>query len=401
MPFTVPSYDAIRNAILRDIRNQLPDAAVGSDSDNFVRAAGVGAAIEGVYQHQAWLYRQIWPDTADPDELEHHAANRGLKLKPAVAAVGSVTLTGTKGLWLAPGQALRHNASGAGLVTTASVTLGDGPTAVSVVALESGAAANGLQGAGTLTSPPLGVDSGARLATLTGGVDAETHAELLARLLDLMQHPPAGGTVHDYRRWALAVPGVTLVIVLPRRRGVGTVDLVITSADGLPSEDTLDAVRNHLDNVGPVGADWQVHAPQLLNVDLRAQFASPAATPSTTCAGVPASKWPRCSAGYCRAIPSTARRPRPCCPTWPAYLTAGCSSRKRMSPARPAALPGCAWARSPWRRCRDHRRAAAPTVAARCLRPEWPPCRCRDRCRSPADRGRHRQLRSRADGPAP
>ncbi|MDF5865361.1 hypothetical protein P4113_24165 [Pseudomonas aeruginosa] len=98
MPFTVPSYDAIRNAILRDIRNQLPDAAVGSDSDNFVRAAGVGAAIEGVYQHQAWLYRQIWPDTADPDELEHHAANRGLKLKPAVAAVGSVTLTGTKGL---------------------------------------------------------------------------------------------------------------------------------------------------------------------------------------------------------------------------------------------------------------------------------------------------------------
>ncbi|AXR10010.1 baseplate J/gp47 family protein [Pseudomonas aeruginosa] len=271
MPFTVPSYDAIRNAILRDIRNQLPDAAVGSDSDNFVRAAGVGAAIEGVYQHQAWLYRQIWPDTADPDELEHHAANRGLKLKPAVAAVGSVTLTGTKGLWLAPGQALRHNASGAGLVTTASVTLGDGPTAVSVVALESGAAANGLQGAGTLTSPPLGVDSGARLATLTGGVDAETHAELLARLLDLMQHPPAGGTVHDYRRWALAVPGVTLVIVLPRRRGVGTVDLVITSADGLPSEDTLDAVRNHLDNVGPVGADWQVHAPQLLNVDLRAQ----------------------------------------------------------------------------------------------------------------------------------
>ncbi|MDF5830372.1 baseplate J/gp47 family protein [Pseudomonas aeruginosa] len=90
-------------------------------------------------------------------------------------------------------------------------------------------------------------------------------------MLDLMQHPPAGGTVHDYRRWALAVPGVTLVIVLPRRRGVGTVDLVITSADGLPSEDTLDAVRNHLDNVGPVGADWQVHAPQLLNVDLRAQ----------------------------------------------------------------------------------------------------------------------------------
>lgn len=401
MPFTVPSYDAIRNAILRDIRNQLPDAAVGSDSDNFVRAAGVGAAIEGVYQHQAWLYRQIWPDTADPDELEHHAANRGLKLKPAVAAVGSVTLTGTKGLWLAPGQALRHNASGAGLVTTASVTLGDGPTAVSVVALESGAAANGLQGAGTLTSPPLGVDSGARLATLTGGVDAETHAELLARLLDLMQHPPAGGTVHDYRRWALAVPGVTLVIVLPRRRGVGTVDLVITSADGLPSEDTLDAVRNHLDNVGPVGADWQVHAPQLLNVDLRAQVRLAS---GYTLDDVRGRARVEMAALFGRLLPGDTfyrSQAEAVLSTWPAYLTAGCSSRKRMSPARPAALPGCAWARSPWRRCRDHRRAAAPTVAARCLRPEWPPCRCRDRCRSPADRGRHRQLRSRADGPAP
>ncbi|MNZ17267.1 Baseplate J-like protein [compost metagenome] len=272
MPFTAPRFDAIRDAILRDIRNQLPDADIGSDSDNYVRAAGVAAAIEGIYQHQGWLYRQIWPDTADRDELLHHAANRGMTLKPAVAAGGFAIFRGTVGTTIPAGTTLRHVASGVLLQTTQTVVRSGLWTRVPVVAVEPGSAANGLSGPCTLTSPPLGILSSAELETLSGGVDAESEEQLLARLLDLMQNPPAGGDRHDYRRWAMSVPGVSLAIVLPKRRGIGTVDVVIASAGGLPTEATLQAVRDYLDETGPVGADWIVYGPQIVSVDISARL---------------------------------------------------------------------------------------------------------------------------------
>ena len=60
MPFTVPAFSTIRDALLRDLKNQLPDAYVGPDSDYFIRATSVASAVEGLYQHQAWIVRQIF-----------------------------------------------------------------------------------------------------------------------------------------------------------------------------------------------------------------------------------------------------------------------------------------------------------------------------------------------------
>lgn len=273
MPLQTPDYDAIRAAILRDIRSLQPDADIGSDSDNYVRAAGAAAAVEGIYQHQAWLYRQIWPDTADSDGLKRHAADRGLTPKPAVAASGDIQVTGWVGTTIPAGTSVRHP-SGVMLTSTTDTPIGaDGTGTVRVVAVEPGTAANGLDGVVSLTNPPLGVDSEANLlAPLAGGTDVESDADLLERLLSLIRRPPAGGNQYDYRRWALEVPGVTAAYVYPLRRGLGTVDVVIISADGLPSEALIEAVQSHLDEVRPVTAwNCQVIAPTLLSVDVSAQ----------------------------------------------------------------------------------------------------------------------------------
>lgn len=97
MPFTVPAFSTIRDALLRDLKNQLPDAYVGPDSDYFIRATSVASAVEGLYQHQAWIVRQIFPDTADREYLELHARTRGLTRKAAVAAQGQISVAGTPG----------------------------------------------------------------------------------------------------------------------------------------------------------------------------------------------------------------------------------------------------------------------------------------------------------------
>ncbi len=273
MPFQPPSYDSIRDSILRDIRSLLPDSDVGSDSDNFIRSAAVAAAIEGLYQHQAWIYRQIFPDTADEAEMLHHAGNRNIRQRAAVASTGMVQLNGTEGVSLNIGSTLKHVASGALLNTSEAATIGvSGNVQVHVIAQAVGADMNGLTGAVMLTSPPLGIDAMASISTpLTGGSDIESPASVLVRLLDLLRNPPAGGAEYDYRRWALEVDGVASVIILPKRRGPNTVDVVITGQDGAPSDQVITACATYIDSVRPVTAEVFVYGPLIKTLDAKAK----------------------------------------------------------------------------------------------------------------------------------
>ena len=272
MALSVPSYDSILSKILRDIRSLDPEADISSDSDNYVRSASFAAALEGYYQKLAWVYNQIFADTADDDEIIHEAALRGLSLKSAVAAGDSVTLTGTAGVTLSLGGAMTHIASGNVFVATADVTLDStGAGTVFVAAQTVGVAANGLTGPLTLASPPLGMDARATFASETaGGEDRETVESLRARLLELIQEPPAGGADYDFERWAKEVDGVAGALVLPRRRGGGTVDVVITGSTGIPSAETITACQAHILSLCSVIADIAVFAPTPRVVDAQA-----------------------------------------------------------------------------------------------------------------------------------
>lgn len=275
MAFLPPAFADIRAALLRDLKNQLPEADVGVDSDFYVRATSVASAVEGLYRHQAWIVRQIFPDTADSEYLALHAAVRGLSHKSATTAQGNIRVSG------APGSAVP-----AGLVakwgeqlftsTAAGVIGADGTAMVAALANSAGTAGNAETGTLVeLTAAPSGVASQAVIVAMTGGVDRETDAELLLRLLELIRRPPAGGNKYDYRRWAMEVDGVSAAYVYPLRRGLGTVDVVITSAGGLPSAATLQAVQDHIDDQRPVTAkSFLVLAPspRVVGVSIQVQL---------------------------------------------------------------------------------------------------------------------------------
>lgn len=272
MPFTIPTFDGIRAAILRDIRNLRPEQDISPDSDTWVRASSVASSVEGLYQHQLWIARQILPDTADPAWLERHAALRGMTLKPATTATGVLSVTGTAGAEVPASTLVRHVPTGATFATTTAAVLGgDGAAAIACAAASAGAMPDHADEPVLFITAPTGVQAEARL-TLTGGTDRETHAELLARLLDYLRNPPGGGTASDYRRWAMEVPGVTGAWVYPARRGAGRVDVVILSAGGLPSPDLVAAVQAHVDEMRPVACpDALVLAPSPVPVDVLAR----------------------------------------------------------------------------------------------------------------------------------
>lgn len=255
MPFTTPTADQIRDDQLRDIKNltQLPDERLGPDSDWFIRASAVASVVEGCYQHQAWMVRQIFPDTADKEYLVLHARTRGLTRKPANSASGPATFAGQSGTRSDAGLVFKRD--NLTWTTLGEVVIGaNGQGTAQAVSSLSGLAGNTGATTATLTTTPAGFDSAVTVGVMTGGTEEESDAELLARLLDIIRRPPAGGNKYDYRRWAMEVPGVTAAYVYPLRRGLGTVDIVITSAGGLPSQDVITRTTAHINDVRPVTA---------------------------------------------------------------------------------------------------------------------------------------------------
>lgn len=270
MAYAVLTFEQIRANLLRDLANLRPELDVGPDSDYFVRATSVASAVEGLYQHQQWIARQIFPDTADAEYLELHAALRGLKLKPAVPAGGTVLGTGIADTVILTGLTFTLT-DGRQYVSTAQATVPlDGQVSIPMQALIAGEAGNAATGtSGTFLQTPAGLDSTGIIDEMVGGTEREKYSELLERLLELIRRPPAGGNKYDYRRWAMEVPGVSNAYVYPLRRGLGTVDVALVSAGGLPSGQTIQAAQDHIDDVRPVTAkNTLVFAPDILLVDI-------------------------------------------------------------------------------------------------------------------------------------
>ena len=266
--FTPPDFDTIRAAILRDTQSLIPDADISADSDHYVHASRLASCAAGQYAHQTWITRQIFPDTADTDYLERHAALRGITRRAATRAGGMVTISGTAGARLAAGAQIKLG--NRFYATTAEATIGSDLSArVPIVASEAGEQGNCDTTAGQLMAASAGISSDVVLSA-TGGTDAENDASLLSRLLEHIRRPPAGGNQYDYKNWALSVDGVSSAYVYPLRRGLGTVDVAITSANQLPSAETLAAVQNYIDAVRPVTAkNVRVLAPDITRVDVR------------------------------------------------------------------------------------------------------------------------------------
>lgn len=269
--FTPPDFDTIRAAILRDTQSLIPDADISADSDHYVHASRLASCAAGQYAHQTWITRQIFPDTADTDYLERHAALRGITRRAATRAGGTATLAGTAGAVLPAGAQMKLG--NRFYTTTADATIDGSLSArVPIVATEAGEQGNCDTTAGQLMAASAGISSDVVLSA-TGGTDAENDASLLSRLLERIRRPPAGGNRHDYKNWALSVDGVSSAYVYPLRRGLGTVDVAITSANQLPSAETLAAVQNYIDAVRPVTAkNVRVLAPEITRVDVHVQI---------------------------------------------------------------------------------------------------------------------------------
>jgi len=255
----VTDADGYRDLILAGLRSRLPDLDVSPSSDAYHKAQAVGFVLEDLDSKRAWIARQVFPDEATSANLERHARQRGMTRRAATVAQGTLAFTGVDATPIPLGTVVAR-VDGVQYSTTAAATWDGGGNASAVAeAVEAGAVGNMLDTTVLdLVSPiPDVAATAAADGDFTSGTDEESDAELLARLLDHLQQPPAGGTANDWKQWALEVDGVLEAYVFPLRRGLGTVDVVVFSEGpggdrATPSAGLLTTVDAYLDTVRPV-----------------------------------------------------------------------------------------------------------------------------------------------------
>ena len=119
-----------------------------------------------------------------------------------------------------------------------------------------------------MSPAPVGVIGCVNPERFSGGADEESDEALRERILASYKRLPNGANKAYYESEVLAVPGTAAVTVLPKERGLGTVDVIFSTTEGVPSEEMVRAVKERLDASREICVDIDVRAPEKREVDV-------------------------------------------------------------------------------------------------------------------------------------
>lgn len=244
--------------------------------DSAVRLYSLAAQISSLLVQADWVLAQSFPQTAQGEYLDYHAFARALERGAAVRAEGVIRFGGTAaGQRVIPAGTVCMSEDGARFETTEDAVIEAGREWVDVPAraVEPGAAGNVIAGRiRFIGAMPAGVSACTNPAAFTGGTDAEDDESLRKRILDSYRRLPNGANAAYYEQEAVAA-GAAAAKAVGRSRGIGTVDVYVTSQEGAPSAALLAAVRERLAEKREIAVDVAVKAPAAVTVAVRAKIA--------------------------------------------------------------------------------------------------------------------------------
>ena len=246
-------------------------------TDLSARMYALAAQVYALYVQADWVTRQAFPQTAEGEYLDYHAQLRSLERKPALPAQGTVRFTAGEA-----SQSDRSIPEGtvcmtAGLVrfaTTQAAVLPAGELTVDVPAqaLEPGAAGNvSAQTVVSMAVAPMGIASCTNPRAFAGGADGESDGELRERVLDTFRRLPNGANAAFYEQGALSFDQVAAATAVPRPRGVGSVDVIVSTLAGTPGEELLEQLQDYFEQRREIAVDVQVKAPTPVTVNVAVQ----------------------------------------------------------------------------------------------------------------------------------
>lgn len=245
-----------------------------SSCDLAARLYAAAAQIQGLYHQAQWVLEQSFPQTAQGLYLDRHAMLRGLKRGVATCATGvlrfGVSSAAPGDLSIASGTVCM-TAEGIRFATTEDAVLPAGSLYIDVpaAAAEPGSGGNATAGRVTIMAAmPVGIRSCTNPEAFSGGGDAESDEALRRRLLDTYQRLPNGANAAYYEQTALSYAGVAAATAVGLPRGVGSVDVYVSTYGGVPDQELLESIGSYLQERREISVDLRVLAPTPAPVDI-------------------------------------------------------------------------------------------------------------------------------------
>lgn len=246
----------------------------GGGCDLSARLYAVAAQVYALYAQGEWVRRQAFPQTAGGEYLDLHAQLRGLERKQATQAQGEIRFlaeTEAEADRVIPAGTVCLTAGFVRFETTEDGILPAGSLAVNIPARAVLAGSGGNTAAGTVTTmavAPVGIERCTNPQAFAGGGDQETDEGLRARVLETFRRLPNGANAAFYQQEALSFDAVAAASVLPRNRGIGTVDVVVATREGVPDAQLLAELTDYFQQRREIAVDVAVLAPEEVTVNV-------------------------------------------------------------------------------------------------------------------------------------
>ena len=261
--------------------------AAAEDSDLAVRLYAAAAQLESVYAYCDRMLDQSFPQTAQGVWLDYHGQMRGISRQEAAKAVGTLRFTVESEPVTditVPADTVCMTEGEVRFRTLKDVILKAGTLSVDAAAeaVEGGSGGNAAAGmVCILTACPVAITGCTNPGPFTGGRDAEGDESLRERILESYRRLPNGANAAWYERTAMECDGVAAAKAVGRARGIGTVDVYITTESGLPDAELLEQVRALLQEKREIAVDVAAKVPAVKAVNvaleiLPAEHADPA-----------------------------------------------------------------------------------------------------------------------------
>ena len=246
--------------------------------DMMVRLYALAAEVQSLLAQADWVLDQSFPQTAQGQYLDYHAETRALARLPAARATGVLRFSAPSAAvtdYEIEAGSVAMTTGGARFETTEKATLRKGETSVDVPAraVEAGAHGNAIAGAVHVMSVyPVGITRCENPEAFSGGSDEESDEKLRERVLESYRRLPNGANVAFYEQEAMRFPNVAAAKAVGRARGIGTVDVYVSTHGGAPGEALLGEIRAALQKKREIAVDVAVKVPAEKRVDVTAEL---------------------------------------------------------------------------------------------------------------------------------
>lgn len=212
----------------------------------------LGYTSNSLYGFIKYQGKQIFPESANHENLLKHCRQYGLYPKTKSAAYGSAYVSGSIGSSLAAGTVLARKRDNKEYTLDNDIVLSANPQEINLTCKTPGVAGNCAEGEIlTFAKSYAGIDNQVTVKLIGGGADDEEDKDLAARLHQLIQSIYHGGNDNDYVKWALQVEGVNEAWAYPCEQGVGTMTVRIMTPDGFPDAILCQKTAEHIDRLRP------------------------------------------------------------------------------------------------------------------------------------------------------